>query len=103
MASRAVQPRLDEVQHLLQAHGYTKKALKLDGLSDAHAASVVDALHALLVQRDEEVEVRGRLLAQNEALEASVQRAQRTAKKQKTESERVISEMSQVKAKVQCV
>ena len=103
MVGAAVKARVEEVQQKLQAHGYTRTALGIDGIGEASASALVDVLQTLLTQHEEEVQLRERLLAQNEALESQVQRTQRLLAQEQAKREHAETKANQAKVKLQCV
>ena len=75
----------------------------IDGLGVTSAEALVDVLQTLLAQHEEEVQLRERLLAQNEALESQVQRTQRLLTQEQAKREHAEAKANQAKVKLQCV
>lgn len=92
-----------EIQQLLLSRGYTKAPISLDGLNEKHKQSVIHALRTLFTEREEEVQVRERLLSRNRELEQKLERMQRTMKQGKSESADAESRMHALQSQLQYV
>lgn len=70
----------DEIREKLQARGYAKRPISVDGVSAQNKQTLVEVLRTLLSEHDEEVQLRERLLARNRELEHALERTRRTRK-----------------------
>ncbi|WFD31078.1 hypothetical protein MSPP1_002109 [Malassezia sp. CBS 17886] len=71
----------EEIRTQLHARGYHKSPLSIDGLGDRDRKALVHVLGALLMERDEETQIRDGLLAKNRELERQLERTRRDEKR----------------------
>lgn len=95
--------RFEDVYALLRARGLVHSKVSLDGLRTSDKGAIVDAFSALLNQLDEEADLRGGLLARNQALESHIERMRRTHKQDDGRMAGVETKLNQAKAKLQYV
>ncbi len=80
-------PTFEQLNATLISRGYLRSALNVSGMREESVGVLADALHAMISQREEDIEVRTALTAKNRTLTASLERAKRFHKE---ESERAI-------------
>ncbi|ETS64424.1 hypothetical protein PaG_01279 [Moesziomyces aphidis] len=78
-------PTFEQLNATLISRGYLRSALNVAGMHQDSVGVLADALHAMISQREEDIEVRTALTAKNRMLAASLERAKRFHKE---ESER---------------
>lgn len=71
----------NDIRQKILSRGYHKTPLCLDGLSEQRKIVVIKVLGALLTERDEEVELRERLLMRNKELEQSLERTKKSLRR----------------------
>ncbi len=78
-------PTFEQLNATLISRGYLRLPLNVAGMREESLAALADALHAMIAQREEDIEVRTALTAKNRTLTASLERTKRF---QKEEAER---------------
>lgn len=78
-------PTFEQLNATLISRGYLRSPLTVAGMRPDSLAALSDALHAMIAQREEDIEVRTALTAKNRTLTASLERTKRFYKE---ESER---------------
>ncbi|KAJ1026355.1 hypothetical protein NDA16_002442 [Ustilago loliicola] len=81
----ATRPTFEQLNATLISRGYLRSPLNVAGMREDSLATLADALHAMIAQREEDIEVRTALTAKNRTLTASLERSKRF---QKEEAER---------------
>lgn len=72
-----VRPTFEQLNATLFSRGYLRAPLDVSGLSTAALDALADALHAIIAQREQDLEVRTALTAQTRTLSASLERTRR--------------------------
>ncbi|KAL9937488.1 hypothetical protein V8E36_003897 [Tilletia maclaganii] len=86
--STAANPTFDQLNFLLISRGYTSKPLLIPaGTSEDTIQALSNTIHSLLAQREEDIEVREQLSAQNRTLSATVERLKRAVDEEMRKSE----------------
>ncbi|KAK0522449.1 hypothetical protein OC834_006281 [Tilletia horrida] len=99
--STAANPTFDQLNSLLISRGYTSKPLIIpSGTSEATVRALSNTIHSLLLQREEDVEVREQLSAKNRTLQATVERLKRTVDEEMRKSEDLERKLEGAKAKM---
>lgn len=70
----------EEIRNKLHARGYSKHCISEEGLSSRDKQTLVEVLHTLLAEHDEEVQLREKLLVRNRELEQTLERNKRSKK-----------------------
>ncbi|CAD6888796.1 unnamed protein product [Tilletia controversa] len=98
--STAASPTFDQLNFLLISRGYTNKPLLIpSGTSEATIQALSNTIHALLSQREEDIEVREQLGAQNRTLTATVERLKRSVDEEMRKSEDLERKLESIKVK----
>ncbi|KAE8214676.1 hypothetical protein CF319_g1830 [Tilletia indica] len=98
--STAANPTFDQLNFLLISRGYTSKPLLIpSGTSEDTIQALSNTIHALLSQREEDVEVREQLGAQNRTLSATVERLKRAVDEEMRKSEDLERKLETAKVK----
>ncbi|EPQ27113.1 uncharacterized protein PFL1_05395 [Pseudozyma flocculosa PF-1] len=79
-ASIVVRPSFEQLNATLFSRGYLRAPLNVAGLPQHSVEALADALHAIIAQREEDLEVRSVLTAKTRTLTASLERAKRFLK-----------------------
>ncbi|SPO29965.1 uncharacterized protein UTRI_06271_B [Ustilago trichophora] len=70
-------PTFEQLNATLISRGYLRSPLNVSGMRSDSLAALSDALHAMIAQREEDIEVRTALTAKNRTLTASLERTKR--------------------------
>ncbi|TKY87916.1 hypothetical protein EX895_003012 [Sporisorium graminicola] len=73
----AIRPTFEQLNATLISRGYLRAPLNVAGMRQDSLAALADALHAMIAQREEDIEVRTALTAKNRTLTASLERSKR--------------------------
>lgn len=76
-ADNATRPTFEQLNATLISRGYLRSPLNVAGMRQDSLAALADALHAMIAQREEDIEVRTALTAKNRTLAASLERTKR--------------------------
>lgn len=80
--SSTSRPAFEQLNATLISRGYLRLPLKVAGMREDSLSALADALHALIAQREEDIEVRTALTAKNRTLTASLERTKRFQKEE---------------------
>lgn len=78
----ATSPTFEQLNATLISRGYLRSPLNVAGMREDSLAALADALHAMIAQREEDIEVRTALTAKNRTLTASLERSKRFQKEE---------------------
>lgn len=81
-AANAVRPTFEQLNATLISRGYLRSPLNTAGMPEDSLAALADALHAMIAQREEDIEVRTALTAKSRTLTASLERTKRFQKEE---------------------
>uniref|UniRef100_V5EV67 Uncharacterized protein n=1 Tax=Kalmanozyma brasiliensis (strain GHG001) TaxID=1365824 RepID=V5EV67_KALBG len=81
-ADTSTRPTFEQLNATLISRGYLRFPLNVTGMREESLASLADALHAMIAQREEDIEVRTALTAKNRTLTASLERTKRFHKEE---------------------
>lgn len=76
----SARPTFEQLNATLISRGYLRMPLNVAGMREESLAALADALHAMIAQREEDIEVRTALTAKNRTLTASLERTKRFQK-----------------------
>ncbi|KAJ9478509.1 hypothetical protein PHBOTO_006573 [Pseudozyma hubeiensis] len=79
---KSVRPTFEQLNATLISRGYLRSPLNASGMREDSLAALADALHAMIAQREEDIEVRTALTAKNRTLTASLERTKRFQKEE---------------------
>ncbi|SAM85491.1 uncharacterized protein UBRO_08060 [Ustilago bromivora] len=80
--SSTSRPAFEQLNATLISRGYLRLPLNVAGMREDSLSALADALHALIAQREEDIEVRTALTAKNRTLTASLERTKRFQKEE---------------------
>ncbi|SPC61929.1 uncharacterized protein UHOD_08060 [Ustilago sp. UG-2017b] len=80
--SSTSRPAFEQLNATLISRGYLRLPLDVAGMREDSLSALADALHALIAQREEDIEVRTALTAKNRTLTASLERTKRFQKEE---------------------
>ncbi|CBQ70031.1 conserved hypothetical protein [Sporisorium reilianum SRZ2] len=78
----STRPTFEQLNATLISRGYLRSPLNVAGMRDESLSALADALHAMIAQREEDIEVRTALTAKNRTLTASLERSKRFQKEE---------------------
>ncbi|GAC97995.1 hypothetical protein PHSY_005583 [Pseudozyma hubeiensis SY62] len=79
---KSIPPTFEQLNATLISRGYLRSPLNASGMREDSLAALADALHAMIAQREEDIEVRTALTAKNRTLTASLERTKRFQKEE---------------------
>ncbi|SJX65680.1 uncharacterized protein SRS1_16304 [Sporisorium reilianum f. sp. reilianum] len=78
----STRPTFEQLNATLISRGYLRSPLNVAGMREESLSALADALHAMIAQREEDIEVRTALTAKNRTLTASLERSKRFQKEE---------------------
>lgn len=99
-SSIRARPTFEQLNSTLVSRGYLRTQLDVSGMKADALEELADALHAMIAQREEDLEVRTTLAAQSRTLNASLERTKRFLKEQEEKSADLERKAEAVKAKL---
>ena len=78
----STRPTFEQLNATLISRGYLRSPLNVAGMRQDSLSALADALHAMIAQREEDIEVRTALTAKNRTLTASLERSKRFQKEE---------------------
>lgn len=78
----STRPTFEQLNATLISRGYLRSPLNVAGIRQDSLSALSDALHAMIAQREEDIEVRTALTAKNRTLTASLERTKRFQKEE---------------------
>lgn len=93
----------EELRDVFQARGYHKTPLSVERLDEKNKNVLLQIMRTLMNEREEDAQVRERLLARNQELERRVQTTQRTTKHASDKTQNVENRLHTIESRLQYV
>ncbi|SNX87353.1 uncharacterized protein MEPE_06063 [Melanopsichium pennsylvanicum] len=93
-------PTFEQLNAALISRGYLRSPLNVTGMREESLVALSDTLHAMVAQREEDIEVRTALTAKNRSLTASLERTKRFQKEELERSADLERKVEASKAKL---